>query len=52
MARIPIKTKSSETEIRVDVCINCHPYFTGENRLLDTQGRIEKFRKKYQKAEK
>ena len=38
---------STLEEIRVDVCANCHPFFTGEKRLLDTQGRIEKFRKKY-----
>ena len=33
--------------VRVDICSNCHPFFTGEKRILDSEGRIEKFRKKY-----
>ena len=36
--------------LRVDICSNCHPFFTGENRILDTEGRVEKFRKKYAKT--
>jgi large subunit ribosomal protein L31 len=39
---------STKEVIRVDICSACHPYYTGENRLLDTEGRIEKFKKKYQ----
>ncbi len=35
--------------IRVDICAGCHPFFTGESRILDTEGRIDKFRKKYAK---
>lgn len=38
--------------IRVDICSSCHPFFTGENRILDAQGRVEKFRKKYEKLKK
>ena len=38
---------STLPEIRVDICSNCHPFFTGENRILDAEGRVEKFRKKY-----
>lgn len=38
--------------IRVDICANCHPFFTGEKRILDAEGRVEKFRKKYQQAQK
>lgn len=38
--------------IRVDICSNCHPFFTGENRILDAEGRVEKFRKKYQVQQK
>ena len=34
-------------EIRVDICADCHPFFTGDNRILDAEGRVEKFRKKY-----
>ena len=33
--------------IRVDICAACHPFFTGESRILDAEGRVDKFRKKY-----
>ena len=33
--------------IRVDICSNCHPFFTGEARIVDAEGRVEKFKKKY-----
>ncbi len=36
-------------EIKVEICSNCHPYFTGKQKLLDTAGRVEKFMKKYAK---
>jgi large subunit ribosomal protein L31 len=38
---------STLDKIRVDVCSNCHPFFTGDSRILDTEGRVEKFKKKY-----
>ena len=38
---------STLDKLRVDICAGCHPFFTGENRVLDAEGRIEKFRKKY-----
>jgi len=41
------KTGSTIDKIRVDICSNCHPLFTGEARIMDTEGRIEKFKKKY-----
>ena len=34
-------------EIKVEICSACHPYFTGKQKLVDTAGRIEKFKKKY-----
>lgn len=40
-------TRSTRGEIRVEICSNCHPFFTGKQKLIDTAGRIEKFRKKY-----
>ena len=40
-------TRSTKTEIRVEICSQCHPFFTGKQKLLDSAGRIEKFRKKY-----
>ena len=42
-----IETKSTEKEIHVEICSNCHPYFTGKQKFLDTAGRIERFKKKY-----
>ena len=38
---------STQTELRVDVCGNCHPFFTGKQKLLDTAGRVERFNRKY-----
>jgi large subunit ribosomal protein L31 len=38
---------STLDKIRVDICSKCHPFFTGESRLLDAEGRVEKFKKKY-----
>lgn len=43
---------STREELRVDVCSNCHPFFTGKQKLIDTAGRIEKFEKKYGKGAK
>jgi len=41
------KTGSTMKSIRVDICANCHPFFTGENKIVDSEGRVEKFKKKY-----
>lgn len=38
-------------DIHVEICSNCHPFFTGKQKVLDTAGRIERFRRKYAKAE-
>ena len=37
-------------DMRVEICSNCHPFFTGKQKLLDTAGRVERFTKKYEKA--
>jgi large subunit ribosomal protein L31 len=42
-----IETRSTVPEIRVEICSNCHPYFTGRQKLVDTAGRVERFRRKY-----
>jgi len=42
-----IETRSTVPEIRVDICSSCHPYFTGKQKLVDTAGRVERFRRKY-----
>lgn len=42
-----IETKSVKKEISVEICSACHPFFTGQQKLIDTAGRIEKFAKKF-----
>jgi len=37
-------------DIRVEICSNCHPFFTGRQKLIDTEGRVSRFTKKYQKV--
>jgi large subunit ribosomal protein L31 len=36
--------------LKLDICSNCHPFYTGKQKLIDTEGRVDKFRKKYKKA--
>jgi len=43
------QTYSTSDELRVDICSKCHPFFTGEERFVDTEGRIEMFNRKYGK---
>jgi large subunit ribosomal protein L31 len=43
------QTRSTQAEIHTDVCAACHPYYTGKQRLMDTAGRIERFRQKFAK---
>jgi large subunit ribosomal protein L31 len=45
-----IKTRSTVKDIRVEICSACHPFFTGKQKLVDTAGRIERFRRKYAKV--
>ncbi|HWR72384.1 MAG TPA: 50S ribosomal protein L31 [Nitrospirota bacterium] len=44
------QTRSTKTTLRLDICSVCHPFFTGKQKLIDTEGRVDKFRKKYKKA--
>ena len=46
------KTRSTGGDINVDICSNCHPFFTGTQKIIDTEGRVERFKKKYAKKEK
>jgi len=43
------ETMSTQQSIHVDICSKCHPFFTGKQKLVDAEGRVEKFRKKYAK---
>ncbi len=42
--------RSTKENVKLDICSNCHPFFTGKQKLIDTEGRVDKFRKKYKKA--
>ncbi len=42
-----IHTRSTRENIKVGVCSKCHPFFTGKQKYVDTEGRVEKFKKKY-----
>ena len=45
------KTRSTlGKDLQVEVCSNCHPFYTGKHKMLDTAGRVDKFRKKYAAA--
>ncbi|MCH7574236.1 MAG: 50S ribosomal protein L31 [Candidatus Marinimicrobia bacterium] len=41
------ETRSTVKELRVEICNVCHPFYTGKQKLVDTAGRVEKFRRKY-----
>jgi large subunit ribosomal protein L31 len=42
-----IETRSTKAEISVEICSMCHPFYTGKQRLVDTAGRVERFKRKY-----
>jgi len=44
-----VETGSTKKDIKVEICSKCHPFFTGKQKLVDTGGRIDRFRKKYAK---
>ena len=46
------KTRSTRSELRLEICSNCHPFFTGKSKLVDTAGRVERFQKRYANAPK
>jgi large subunit ribosomal protein L31 len=41
------ETGSTKEELRTEVCAKCHPFFTGEQRIVDTEGRVERLRRRY-----
>ena len=43
------ETRSTQAQIHTDICSACHPFFTGKQKLVDTAGRVERFRQKYGK---
>jgi len=46
------KTRSTKPELRLEICSQCHPFFTGKAKLVDTAGRVERFQKRYAKSAK
>jgi large subunit ribosomal protein L31 len=46
-----VEVGSTKQDIRVEICSKCHPFFTGKQKLVDTAGRVERFRRKYAKFE-
>jgi len=42
-----LKTRNTVGDLRVEVCANCHPFYTGKQKFVDTAGKIDKFKKKY-----
>ena len=42
-------TRSTKKELRIEICSKCHPFFTGKQKLIDSAGRVERFRKRYEK---
>jgi len=43
-----IHTRSTKSKLNVEICSNCHPFFTGQQKIIDTAGRVERFRKRYE----
>ena len=44
------RSTSADDELHLDVCSQCHPFYTGKQKMMDTAGRVDKFRRKYGKA--
>ena len=47
-----VETRSTSETLKVEICSSCHPFFTGKQHLVDTAGRVERFKKRYDKAPK
>ena len=47
-----IHTRSTKQNIKIEICSKCHPFYTGQKKLVDTAGMVEKFKKRYAKTEK
>ena len=45
-----IDTRATKPEIHVEICSSCHPFFTGKQKFIDSEGRVERFQKKYGKT--
>jgi large subunit ribosomal protein L31 len=45
------QTRSTRSDLRVEICSNCHPFYTGKQKLVDTGGRVERFQRRYAKQQ-
>jgi large subunit ribosomal protein L31 len=45
-----VKTRSTIKDAHIEICNKCHPFFTGKQKLIDSAGRVERFRRRYEKA--
>ena len=43
-----IETRSTKKDIKIEICSSCHPFMTGKQKIIDTAGRVEKFKKRYE----
>ena len=46
------RTRSTRTELRLEICSKCHPFFTGKQKLIDSAGRVERFERRYRNVPK
>jgi len=44
-----IQTRATKADIKVEICASCHPFYTGKAKIVDTEGRVERFMNKYKK---
>ena len=44
------QTRSTSKELHLDICSNCHPFYTGKQKIVDTGGRVDKFRRRYARS--
>ena len=45
------QTRATKADLHVEICSNCHPFFTGQQRIVDTAGRVERFNKRFQRTQ-
>ena len=43
------QTRATKSEINIEICSQCHPFFTGQQRFVDTEGRVDRFKKKFKR---
>ncbi len=44
-----METRATKPDLKIEICSSCHPFFTGKHKLMDTEGRVERFLNKYKK---